>query len=295
MCPLSQRSFGATIPTHDGNRNEQFQKMKRSAAPLLRAVSILRHVVDRDEPPTLAELSRAVALPKPTTYRLVVALERAGLIRRDPLTRRYQVAGTFQALAFGAIRAVVAQGVRRVQMQQLADEVGERINLGLLSADKEPHVTWADSVSPFREGTRLDVDPGLRLPLHCSANGKLLLAHAPEAFRRWILDTAPYAGYTKHTITGAPELLAELRRILECGFAEDREEFLDGVVCLAVPVRNPKSQVVAGLAMMAPTARLPLEKARCWLPRLHECAEAISKELASRGAPARRQGRPLTP
>ncbi|HET8579321.1 MAG TPA: IclR family transcriptional regulator, partial [Methylomirabilota bacterium] len=189
-------------------------------------MNILQHVVDREEPPTLTELSRAVELPKPTAYRLVAALAGLGLLRKDPLTRRYGAGEALQALAFRAIRAGVCHTPRRFHMQQLADRVGERVNLGVLSADKEPHVAWADSVSPLREGTRLDVDPGLRLPLHCTANGKLLLAYAPPDFRKRVLGSAPYRTYARTTLTSARELRAELDRIRERGFAEDNEEFL---------------------------------------------------------------------
>jgi DNA-binding IclR family transcriptional regulator len=249
-------------------------------APLLRAVNVLRHIVDQEVPPTISELSRALALPKPTTYRLAAALEKAGLVRKDPLTRRYQVGDAMEALAFGAIRTGVGHSVRRFHMQALSDEVGERVNLGVLSADKEPHVAWVDSVSPRGDGAKLDVNPGLRLPLHCTANGKLLLAHAQSVFRRRILDSAPYRAHTKNSITTASVLLAEIERIQERGFSEDREEFLDGVVCLAVPVRDGREQVVAGLAIMAPVARLSLENVRGRLPDLRACADSISRELA---------------
>lgn len=248
-------------------------------APLLRAVSVLRHIVDREVPPTISELSRALSLPKPTAHRLAAALEKAGLVRKDPLTRRYQVGDAMEALAFGAIRTGVGQGVRRFHMQELSDEVGERVNLGVLSADKEPHVAWVESVSPRGDGPKLDVNPGLRLPLHCTANGKLLLTHAQSAFRRRILDSAPYRAYTNHSVTTASALLAELERIQGQGFAEDREEFLDGVVCLAVPVRDGRGQVVAGLAIMAPVARVSLEGVRSRLPDLRACADSISREL----------------
>ena len=248
-------------------------------APLIRAVNVLRHIVDREAPPTVSELSRALGLPKPTAHRLATALEKAGLVHKDPLTRRYQVSGAMEALAFGAIRTGVGHSVRRFHMQKLSDEIRERVNLGVLSADKEPHVAWVDSVSPVGDGAKLDVNPGLQLPLHCTANGKLLLAHAPSTFRRRILDSAPYRGYTKNTITTASALLAELERIRARGFSEDREEFLDGVICLAVPVRNLRGQVVAGLATMAPAARVSLEQVRERLPDLRACADSISGEL----------------
>jgi DNA-binding IclR family transcriptional regulator len=255
--------------------------MKRAQAkPLGRTIGILQHIIGREVPPTLSELSRALGLPKPTAHRFVTALEGAGLIRKHPLTRRYEVAEALQALAFGAIRAGVSHGTCRFHLQKLANEVGERINVGVLVAHDEPHVAWVESVSPVREGAKLDVKPGLRLPLHCTSNGKLLLAEAPRRFRSQFLEAGPYRQYTRNTITSPSALRVELERISERGHSEDNEEFLDGVVCLAVPVRDEQSRVVAGLAIMTPAVRLSLEQARKYLPQLRACAGAIARELA---------------
>ena len=87
-------------------------------------------------------------------------------------------------------------------------------------------------------------------------------------------------------MTTAAALSRELEVIRRRGYSEDNEEFLVGVCCLAVPVRNAQRQVTAGLAVMAPSARFPLEKARACLPDLYATAEIISAhwETAKGGA-----------
>jgi DNA-binding IclR family transcriptional regulator len=122
----------------------------------------------------------------------------------------------------------------------------------------------------------------MQVPVHCSANGKLLLAYGPEVVREHILASAPFHAYTAQTITAADALRREIQRIRREGHSEDNEEFLAGVCCIAVPVRNRRGEVVAGLAVMAPSARLPLVKAREYLPDMEACAAAISAELGRR-------------
>jgi DNA-binding IclR family transcriptional regulator len=246
-------------------------------SPVAKAINILRHIAQQEAPVTLANLSRAVGLPKPTAYHLGRVLERAGLISRDPLSRRYQLGSAFETLALSALRNGVSQNTRRLHMENLSQKIGERINLGVLSGGKALYVEWVESASELR----VEVKPGTRLPLHCSANGKLLLAYSPPAVREGVLGSAPFPAHTRNTITTAEALSAELAAIRRRGYAEDNEEFLDGVICLAVPVRNRGGRVVAGLALMAVATRLPLEKARRYLPDLLACAEALSAELVS--------------
>lgn len=248
-------------------------------SPLGKSLRLLQALAANPTASSLAELSAGARLPKPTAHRLIIELERLGLIARDPLARRYHVGPQLEDLAFEAMRHGLAQSGRRLHMQRLAEKIGERVNIGVVAADRVVHVQWVDSVGP---PLRIDVQPGTPIPMHCSANGKLLLAFGPAALRERFLASAPFTAHTPNTITTAARLRRELERIRRQGYSEDNEEFLTGVCCLAVPVRNRRGGVVAGLAVMAPSARLPLDRARQHLPDLHTCADAISAELGGR-------------
>ncbi len=256
-------------------------KQTASYAPISKAIRIVRTVAERESPSALAELSRAVELPKPTAYRLCSALERAGMLARDAVSRRYRVSESLETLAFTIIRNSPGHLTRRLHMEALSERIGERINLGVLSRDKALYVEWVETASSLR----IDVRPDTRLPIHASANGKLLLAYSPPAIRRRVLAAGRFPALTPKTITSAARLAADLEAIRQRGWAEDDEEFSSGIICLAVPVRNRRRQVVAGLALMAPAARLSLAKARAWIPDLRASAEAISADLAATGSP----------
>lgn len=227
---------------------------------------------------SLADLSATARLPKPTAHRLMSELERLRLVARDPLTRRYRVGPDLEDLAVEAMRNAIFQSGRRLHMERLAEKIGERINIGVMSAGKVVYVEWVESAGPLR----IAVPAGTQVPAHCSANGKLLLAYGPASLRQRILATSPFEAHTANTITTAEALAPELETIRRQGYSEDNEEFFAGVCCLAVPVRNRRGEVVAGLAVMAPSARLPLDKAHQHLPDLRACAEAISAELQSK-------------
>ena len=168
--------MASTAPTND-------------KSPVLKALRLLAHVAASSEPPTLAELSRAMQLPKPTTYRLARALESAGFVRKDPLTLRYQIGTAFENVALSGLRNSAAHGTRRLLMNQLAEQLGARVNLVVLKAGNLAFVQWVESTAPLRVEIRGD----LPMPVHCSASGKLLLAFGPVELREGVFRSAPFA------------------------------------------------------------------------------------------------------
>lgn len=258
-------------------------------SPVLKALRLLSHVAQCHEPLMLADLSRAVRLPKPTSYRLASMLERAGYMRKDPLTLRYSIGPKFEDIALSGLRNGGAGAGRRFLMDSLARRVGARVNFVVMRAGELLNIAWVESTSAIR----VDINPDLQVPVQCSASGKLLLAYAKDEVRERFLRTAPFRASTPASITTARALKEEFGRIRNRGYSEDREELIQGVNCLAVPVRNGALEVVAGLALMAPIAVLPLTQARAFLPELHACAEAIAQEMLLSGAtkPAARRSR----
>jgi IclR family acetate operon transcriptional repressor len=244
-------------------------------SPVAKALRLLAHIAGRDEPPMLAELSRAMKLPKPTTFRLARALENAGFVHKDPLTLRYQVGSSFEDVALNGLRNSAAHGTRRSMMNELAERLGARVNLVVLKAGNLSFVQWVESTAPLR----VDINGDMPMPVHCSASGKLLLAFGPAQLRETVLHSAPFRGYTKTTITTARGLAREFALIRKRGFSTDNQELIPGVNCLAVPICNRSGQTVAGLAVMAPVASLPLEKLIRHLPDVKACAASISVEL----------------
>ena len=152
----------------------------------------------------------------------------------------------------------------------------------MLKAGKVLFVEWVESTAPLR----VDLNPETRIPVHCSASGKLLMAFSAGPLAIGILRSAPFKALTKSTLTTAAALRREFELIRARGYSEDAEEFLPGVCCIAVPVRDRHGSVVAGLAAMAPLAMQPLEKMRRHVPQLMRCAACISAELGWKVAPA---------
>lgn len=245
-------------------------------SPVTKALRILTHLAESEEPLALADLSRALKLPKPTSYRLAQALVDGGYLQKDPLTNRYLVGTNFEHIALNALKHGAGHSTRRLLMNDLADRLGARVNFVLLKSGNLSFVEWVDSTAPLRVDIRADAP----MPVHCSASGKLLLAFGSKELQAHILGSAPYERYTDNTITTAERLERELKEIRRRGHSEDKQELLPGVVCIAVPVRNRTSAVIAGLAVMSPTGTMGIKELRAALPLITECAGKISAEIS---------------
>jgi DNA-binding IclR family transcriptional regulator len=240
-------------------------------SPVGKAVRILSLIAHAEAPLALAQLSAALRFPKPTVYRIAALLEQEGFLHKDPVTRRYSVGAALHDLSFHAIRAASVHNDRQILLQRLSEKLSETVNLAVLVGREVVYLERVECSWPLR----MDLRPGSRVPLHCTANGKLLLAFAPRRRRELLLDSISLRPYTPKTITDKSALRRELLEIRRRGYSEDNEEFLAGACCLAVPVKDRRGITVAGLAVSAPSARFPLERARSYLGDVQACATEL--------------------
>ena len=113
--------------------------------------------------------------------------------------------------------------------------------------------------------------------LHCTAIGKLLLAHMAEDVRRRLLIATGMPRYAKNTVTSERELERHLAKIRECGYSISNGEYGIGLIAVAVPIRSPLERVVGGLALHAPEARRNLARAAKMIPQLDAAARKLTQ------------------
>jgi DNA-binding IclR family transcriptional regulator len=101
-----------------------------------------------------------------------------------------------------------------------------------------------------------------------------------------MLGAGPLQRYTDRTIVNVDALLRELAKIRASGVGTDVGEYLEGSVCLAVPVRDPRGRICAAIAVHGPAPRMTLKKGYTFLPRMREAAAAIAATLAPTAGPA---------
>jgi DNA-binding IclR family transcriptional regulator len=260
-------------------------------SPALRLIALLEHVARADKALTLTDIIGEVHQPKPTVYRMLQQLEHAGLLVKEPDGKRYAPGARLSKLAEDVLLNAQVRAARHAILQQLVDELGETCNFTMPAGTEVVYLDRVETAWPLR----FHLQPGSRVPLHCSASGKLFLAYMPPVQRNRLLNHLPYKSYTPNTITTRIRLEAELARVRAQGFALDNEEFLAGLVCVAVPVFDPRSKhkVRGSVAVQAPASRFPIGHASLALPALQRTALAFGLSIAD-PVPARAAAKAAT-
>jgi DNA-binding IclR family transcriptional regulator len=240
--------------------------------PTLRLFALLELIAAKDQLVTLQDLVTETAMPKPTLHRMLQQLEGAGLLIRQPDGRHYGTGPRLRQFAEKLLLNSTFHGARHAVLKHLVEELGETCNITTLSGSEIVYLDRVETSEPLRFYLR----PGSRVPVHCSASGKMILSQMTPSQRRKLLGHAPLRAYTRNTICDLDALEEELARIRRDGFALDDEEFLPGLVCVAVlaPAKGVRSNIA--VAVQAPVMRLTVDKALQVLPALQRAAEAIS-------------------
>lgn len=243
----------------------------------LKPLVLLERVAAMDHPVTLADMAADSDVPRPTLHRWLNALAASGLLQRSPDGRRYEIAQRASQLAFAILANQPGAARRHDILRKVVETVGESCNLTILNGQAVTYIDRVETMWPLR----IMFQRGSRVPAHCSASGKLFLALMAPAKREAILRGLTFEAFTENTL-GREALLAEVATIRKARYALDREEYLAGLVCLAVPVmqkigRSPTC--VAALAMQAPVSRMPYEAMLEKLPALQAAAEALAATL----------------
>ena len=226
-------------------------------------------------PLSLAELAEALEFPKATAHRLCTQLLEVGFVMRDLDERNYVVGPALRKLALDTLNHGTVRGLRHKILADLVAEVGETCNFTTLDGAEVLYLDRVEAPWPWR----LTLEVGVHVPMHCTASGKLFLALMPEARRDVLIERLKLPALTAKTLTSAKALRNECARIAQQGHSLDREEFIDGLVAAAVPVRDSAGEVRAAIAIHAPIARMSIEQTIQRIPALHAAARRIGEQL----------------
>jgi DNA-binding IclR family transcriptional regulator len=222
---------------------------------IARAGAVLRALESTPAGLTLAQLATAVDLPKSTVHRLVAALAAEELAGSAP-DGRIRLGGGLARLG-AASRQAVTQDLMPV-LRQLHAELDETVDLAVLDGAVARFVEQLPAPHRLRAVSAV----GAAFPLHCTANGKALLAALSEDRARALLP-ARLERFTPNTITARKALLEELAEIRLTGIAFDREEHTEGICAVGAAVLDTAGAPVAAISVPIPTPRFRGEETIC--------------------------------
>ncbi|WP_205944816.1 IclR family transcriptional regulator [Pelagibius litoralis] len=238
----------------------------------LRLLLILEEIARVGVPMTPTDLNMQLGLPKATIHRLFATLEAEGFLQRDIDGRSYTAGRRLRKLSTNVLSSLRIRTARLAVLKTVAEEIGETCNIAIPDHDA---MIYLDRVET-KWSLRIQLPVGTQVPFYCTASGKLYLSNLPRSARDALLASLKPEARTPNTITEIADLSRALDRIREEQIGTDDEEFLDGMVAVAVPVTDSEGRLFATLAVHAPRLRMTLEQARSHVPVLREAARRLA-------------------
>jgi len=235
---------------------------------LARGLNILEILGKSPLGASVTEVADILGVDKSSASRLMSTLAKHGYSEKDPVTRRYTLGPQIIRLSGSLLTSNPLYVSAKPFLKQLMERTGECAHLAILAQGKTLYIDQVESPATLRVNVRV----GQLAPLHCTALGKILLAHGGDELPVFL------EAFTPKTITDPEVLQQHLETVRQQGFALDNEEFDPCVCCIAVPVYDFPNQVVGAMGISGPATRLTAEK----LPELIATVVEIGKALSDR-------------
>ena len=239
----------------------------------LRLLLLLEEVARVGVPMTPTAANEVLGLPKPTVHRLFHRLEEEGFLQRDIDGRSYAAGQRLRKMSVNVLSSSRIRTVRLAVLNALTEDVGETCNIATPDRDGMVYLDRVETKWPLR----IQLPIGTTVPFHCTASGKMYLASlAPHLLAKY-LSAAKLEKHTEKSLTNSRELQVEIEEIRSQGYSTDKEEFMEGMVAIAVPIHDDHGRLMSTLSVHAPIQRVTLDALVDYLDRLRAAAKDLSE------------------
>ena len=247
--------------------------MKRERGSTIeRVLDILDTVAASPKPLSATEINEVLDLPKATAHRLCAELEARGYLLKRINGKSYQPGNRLYDVAVGVLANARFSASRHAILTALSERVGETCNIAYPDG---LYMAYSDRVET-KAPLRLQFALGMRVPLYCTASGKLYLSTLPRDRRKTVIGKLRLEKHAKNTITDPDMLLAEIDKIEKAQVSIDNEELYDDIIAIAVPINDKRGRFYSSLAIQAPVSRIAIDSNHQYVPLLREAAKELS-------------------
>jgi len=229
-------------------------KTKSKGVPnLYRGMAVLEYLATHDRSATITELAERLGFPTASVFRITAALEDMGYLSRDVASKRYTLTNQLLLLGQpqGRDRGLVEAALPA--MRALRKKTGETTQLCCLVDRDIVVLEQLLATHPFK----YSVDLGVRCPVYSCAPGKAMVAFMAEEAREELIGRLRFKKFTENTITSRDAFRRELADVRDHGYALDRAEGLEGIRCVAAPIRDRHGESVGAITIAGPSSRIP--------------------------------------
>jgi IclR family KDG regulon transcriptional repressor len=241
---------------------------------LHKTLDILEQIKTSESGYKLADLARAIDLPKATVYRILTTLEGRGYLDRGADGNYRMAKKLFEMQRAEPLEQILTRAAQPI-MEKLAASSKETVNLGILDAGEVVVINTVESAQAVRMSSKI----GNRRYIHSTALGKVLVAGMPEKDVARLIRMKGLPRLTEQTLTTRAALTAELQKIRQQGWAlDDQENEIEGR-CIGAPITGPDGRTVAALSVSGPEFRMDVARARALVPELKAACAVISRAV----------------
>jgi len=240
-----------------------------------RALAILDLFDEHNAELKMTEISSRMKLHKSTVHALLKTLQQFRYIEQNEESGKYRLGMKLLDRSSQVLHSLSINREARPVLTEIARVTGQTAHLVILDGAEGVYIDKVEGAKAVIKYSRI----GRRIPLHCSAVGKVLSAYLPEERLRAILRDYRYERHTERTIGSEREFLAELENVRLHGFATDNEENEPGVRCVAVPIRGHTGEVIAAVSISMLISRVTEEEFDDYRRLLCEQAERLSARM----------------
>lgn len=252
------------------------EKTDRNLVPALaRATEIFDFIASSEEGATFPEINLALDIPRSSIFRILMTLQELGYITQEKASGAFFLGPKLSFLAKAVKRKFNLIDICDPYMKKLSLEIGETVKLSVLQNYEVVVIHKVNSPGHLK----LTVAVGSKLPLHAGGASKILLSSLTEKEIDQLLE-GKLKQYTSNTLIDPEQLQEKMKEIPLKGYAEDLEEYMDGIRAIAFPLTDRKGKIIAALSIPYLATPANIEKIISALDKINVYTQQISNAIA---------------
>ncbi|MBU8908200.1 IclR family transcriptional regulator [Desertibacillus haloalkaliphilus] len=240
-----------------------------------RALKILELFNEHETELKITDISERLHLHKSTVHSLLKTLQSHRYIEQNHESGKYRLGMKLFERGNFVLQTMDVGNLAKPHLHTISKETRQTVHLVILDGKEGVYIDKVEGLTSSSLYSRI----GRRIPIHCSAVGKALVAYKSKKVLNEILDDYDFIQQTQYTITSNEEFLKELETVRQKGYSQDNQENELGVHCIAIPIRNHTGEVVAAISISSPVMRFNEEEMAKHIEILKREAKALSKKL----------------
>jgi IclR family acetate operon transcriptional repressor len=261
-------------------RNRRESKQTPPIQSLDRGLVILEAVARSADPVSLNELTDLLCVDRSSAFRLANTLKRRGFLAYPGGRRDYILGPSIWRLSRRYDWSNMLIRVSHEYLKQLAAQTQETAHIAIREGSS---ALFIDQVTT-NHVIAVSGQTGEFVPLYCTAHGKAMLADLNKADLKALFGRAPFRSYTKQTIVSLDRLAKACTELKAQGFTTDDGEYIEGIRCVAAPIRTEDGDVIGSIGISAPVIRFPPERYQNCGEQVRKVAEQIQLALSNNHA-----------